>query len=442
MLALALVFASFFGGICAMHAQVNPTITNLTDKGLAAALNWAGGTGVFMLQRKVNITDPAWVNVLTTSNRSMTLAKDAQTGCWRLQSQVTNTVLPFTVMMTGASEVPPVSTPAVAVGSLSLEGSNLNYYVSFSGLTAPANAAHFHAPATPTNSANVMVPLSPPAATEGVMSGSVLLTQSQITNLINGLVYMNIHNSLNPSGEIRGQVVPLSMVAALNAAAEIPTNNSIGTATARLTFIGNQLLYNLTYSGLSANATAAHIHGPAVTTNSADVLVPLNNPSGTSGTISGTATLTPVQMAFLLAGQTYINIHTTANPGGELRGQIWPIQFGVTMNAASEVPPTVSSGASSGRLTIISNLLSYSFTFTNLSAAANAGHIHGPAGPTNNNNVLIPFAVPSATSGSFSGSVTLTPQILFYLINGLTYANIHTGLNPAGEIRGQVIPSN
>jgi hypothetical protein len=93
-------------------------------------------------------------------------------------------------------------------------------------------------------------------------------------------------------------------------------------------------------------------------------------------------------------------------------------------------------------MNIISNQMSYSFNFTNLLAAASAGHIHGPAGPTNSASVIIPFTVPAATSGSFSGTATLSSLQLYYMISGLTYANIHTGVNPGGEIRGQVVPHN
>ena len=93
-------------------------------------------------------------------------------------------------------------------------------------------------------------------------------------------------------------------------------------------------------------------------------------------------------------------------------------------------------------MTLISNVLSYSFTFTNLSSTATAGHIHGPADTTHTAGVLIPFSVPVAASGSFSGTVALTAQQLFYIISGLTYANIHTINNGGGEIRGQIYPSN
>jgi len=289
-----------------------------------------------------------------------------------------------------------------------------------------------------------MIPLTVPAASSGIISGQAILTQDQITNIVNGLAYLNIHTTANPNGEIRGQIVPLHMLVALNGASEVPpVTNTSPRATGSLTFIGSQLFYDISYSGLSSSATAAHIHGPADTTTSTNVIVPLASPSGTNGTISGVVTLTPEQMAFVLAGQTYINIHTLINGNGEIRGQIWPIQFRVSMNGVSEVPATTSGGTGSGLMNMISNKLNYSFSFTNLSSVATMGHIHGPADSTHTAGVLIPFSgVPSATSGSFSGSVILTSQQLFYMISGLTYANIHTTPNPNGEIRGQITPHN
>lgn len=426
-------------------AQNNPGFTAVNDRGVGASLTWTGGAGPFLLQKKLNFSDPSWVNVLTTSNRGVILAKEAQSGMVRLQDQPTNTVLAFTVLLSPASEVPAVNNSSgSAIGALSLEGSNLNYYVTFSGLSGPATAAHFHASATPTNNAGVMIPLSPPAATSGVIAGSVQLSLAQITNFLSGLCYMNIHTALNPGGEIRGQVVPLRMVVAMNGASEVPASTSTGTGNGILTFIGSQLFYEINFSGLSASATAAHIHGAASPQQNAGVIIPFSGvPGATSGTISGTATVTPQQLAYILAGETYVNIHTTANPGGEIRGQIWPIQFGASMSASSEVPPNASTGTAFGMLTLISNVLSYNFTFTNLTSNATAAHIHGPASPQQNAGVIIPFTgVPAATSGSFSGTALLTPQQLFDIITGLTYANIHTTVNPGGEVRGQVYPGN
>jgi len=75
-----------------------------------------------------------------------------------------------------------------------------------------------------------------------------------------------------------------------------------------------------TVSGLSGNATAAHFHGPAEAGKNAGVMVPASGPA--AGSFEGTATLTDDETKALMAGQTYFNVHTAANPGGELRGQV------------------------------------------------------------------------------------------------------------------------
>lgn len=429
-----------FGSISA----IPPLFANTVDKGVAVGLNWVGGTPPFLLQKKVSVLDSNWVNWLTTTNRNPIVAKESATAFFRAQGLTTNTVWPFTALLNGASEVPAVSTSAGGIGAFSLEGSNLSFYVSFSGLSSPATAAHFHAPGNPTNNSAVMIPLSPPAATAGTMSGTLALTLDQLTNFVNGLCYINVHTSVNPGGEIRGQVVPLHMVDVLNAASEVPpvTNAPNATAAVSLSFIGSQLYYSVTYSGLSAPATAWHIHGPADPTTTAPVIVPLATPSGTSGTVSGTATLTPTEMAYLLSGLTYINIHTTNNPGGEIRGQLWPIQLRATLEGASEVPATASPGLGSASMNILNNVLAYTVSFTNLLSPAIAAHIHAPATPSQNSAVIIPFSVPASTAATFSGTATLTSQQLFYLMSGLGYVNVHTTNYGGGEIRGQLVPND
>ena len=66
-------------------------------------------------------------------------------------------------------------------------------------------------------------------------------------------------------------------------------------------------------------AMAAHIHGPADPGANAPPVVPF---AAATSPISGTATLTDAQAADLAAGKYYVNVHTAANRGGEIRGQI------------------------------------------------------------------------------------------------------------------------
>ncbi|MCP3370922.1 CHRD domain-containing protein [Bradyrhizobium cajani] len=110
--------------------------------------------------------------------------------------------------------------------------------------------------------------------------------------------------------------------ATLDAKSEVPAVTSSGTGTADLDYdaASKKLSWKLTYSGLSGPATAGHFHGPAEAGKNAGVAVPIANIA--SSPVEGSATLTDAQAADLLAGKYYINIHTAANPGGEIRGQV------------------------------------------------------------------------------------------------------------------------
>ena len=112
------------------------------------------------------------------------------------------------------------------------------------------------------------------------------------------------------------------MKATLDSKAEVPANTSAGKGTAEVDYdpASKKVSWKVTYSGLSGPATAAHFHGPAEAGKNAGVAVAIPN-AGTSP-VEGSATLTDAQAADLVAGKYYINIHTAANPGGEIRGQV------------------------------------------------------------------------------------------------------------------------
>jgi len=110
--------------------------------------------------------------------------------------------------------------------------------------------------------------------------------------------------------------------ATLSGKSEVPPNASAGTGTADIDYdaASKKLSWKLTYSGLSGPATAAHFHGPAEAGKNAGVAVAI--PNATKSPAEGSATLTDAQAADLEAGKYYVNVHTQANPGGEIRGQV------------------------------------------------------------------------------------------------------------------------
>lgn len=107
----------------------------------------------------------------------------------------------------------------------------------------------------------------------------------------------------------------------LSSAAEVPPVTGAGTGTATVTFdpATKGITYNVTYSGLSGPAKAAHIHCGAAAGANSGVAVKFDNPASP---ISGTGTLTDAQAADLEAGKCYVNVHTEANGGGEVRAQL------------------------------------------------------------------------------------------------------------------------
>ena len=112
------------------------------------------------------------------------------------------------------------------------------------------------------------------------------------------------------------------MKVSLDGKSQVPPNTSAGTGTADLDYdtASKKLSWKITYSGLSGPVTAAHFHGPAAAGANAGVKVAI--PNATSSPVEGSATLTDEQASDLMGGKYYINVHTAANPGGEIRGQV------------------------------------------------------------------------------------------------------------------------
>lgn len=107
----------------------------------------------------------------------------------------------------------------------------------------------------------------------------------------------------------------------LSGAQAIPAVASSGTGSVTGTYDPNTMVltYSVTYAGITP--TAGHFHyGDPRHTNPNRIMLLFNN-VGTSP-ITGTATLTPMQADSLLAGRIYANLHTQANPAGELRANV------------------------------------------------------------------------------------------------------------------------
>ena len=144
--------------------------------------------------------------------------------------------------------------------------------------------------------------------------------------MISRLIPLSIAVAIAVAGFAASAQQAVTYKAQLTAKDEVPPNASTGTGdgTFTLNAATKELTWDVKFSGLTGPATAAHIHGPAAPGANAGVVVPFDPPKTPSGEIKGGKALTDAQIADLQAGKYYANIHTEANKGGEIRGQLMP----------------------------------------------------------------------------------------------------------------------
>jgi len=111
--------------------------------------------------------------------------------------------------------------------------------------------------------------------------------------------------------------------------------------------------------------------------------------------------------------------------------------YSAVLDGLQEVPPNASPATGSASFTLdAAKVLHYNMTFSGLTSAQTAAHIHGPGAPGINAPVIFPFGLGSPQIGTFG---PLTPTQEGWLNTGQLYCNVHTQNFPGGEIRGQIL---
>jgi len=431
----------------------------------------------------------------------------------RVSAQGTATSLAATLSPT--QEIPAVETPSAAGGSatvtVSADQTEITYTLDLTGpFSAAPTAAHIHL-APPGEPGAILfflcAAMPPPGVTAqacpdvngGSISGTLTAADLQaaaptfadaVAALLAGNTYINVHTSLNLSGEIRGQVGPATLDAVISSAQEIPAvatpSSATGSATISLNAAQDEITYAVDLVGPFTGApAAAHIHlgAPGVAGDVIFFLCATTPPQGViaqacpdaaGGSISGTLAAGDIQLAgmtmaqavdALLSGRTYINAHTADNMPGEARGQVGLAKLAADLNSAQEVPavttPSTATGAAMVTLNGSQTAIAYSVTLTGpFTGPPTAAHIHlGPRGESGDVLLFLcanmpPMGLtvqmcPAADGSTITGSLTeadiqgamltMDDVVDALLSNGL-YINVHTVANPSGEIRGQIDP--
>ena len=359
---------------------------------------------------------------------------------------------------------PPDKTP-LGLGSfnLSLDKSELEVNVLVNDLTAAITNAHLHYGAMG-SSGSVAVPLSQfnvGNTYKGVFDLTTLANQSAfLDSLQQGKVYVNIHTTNFPAGEIRGQLLknsPLAFDTWMDSSQETGTvdpatpANAMGLCNFSANSSFDTIWVNVQADQLSGTITGAHFHSGKEGESGPVVL-------GLTGFIQGnsiSAILTPESPEFsgdldfdsfvkkALSGDVYINLHTTLNPAGEVRGQPSSLtRDGVIYSlCTSQQTGTVTGGEisqGSGFVTLDRNYnnLHYGIAVSNLGSTLTMDHFHAGF-PGSNGPVIYSLPTDSVMTG-FWNDATFTPDIADKFESGEVYANFHTSNNPTGELRGQV----
>ena len=305
-------------------------------------------------------------------------------------------------------------------------------------------SAHIHS-AAPGAAGPVEIPLTGGPSIWSIPDGTIL-TPDQLTKLIAGQLYFNVHSAKAPAGEIRGQLTQLVRFASLSGANESPpiSSTASGTGVLALNSATGQISGFVRTSGVTVSA--AHIHQAAAGA-AGPVTVPLTETAPGSGiwAVPNGSTLTPSQISAFNANELYFNVHSTAFPAGEIRGQILPATLNIRtalLNGTQEVPPVLTIAIGTG-IAVVNSVTSEVFgDLKTAGLSGTAAHIHegavGVAGPVRVNLDKTVIAPPNDIWTVRDSDRILTPALVSAFNAGNLYFNVHTPLFAGGEIRGQL----
>jgi hypothetical protein len=308
---------------------------------------------------------------------------------------------------------------------LSSDRTTVRYHIVVNRLSGPVTAAHIHLLPS-TNAVHPIVFSGNEAA------GTWMMPDSIFDDLFSERVYINVHTSAFPAGEIRGMPRPgqFGFSVALNGgqAGTASTGGGAGYVVVNKGAGTTSIRYRFTYAGLKGTFTAAHFHALP----GGGVVHPV---TFVDSTADGEWTSPPDSVWWkLMRGEIYLNVHTTFASGGEIRGSLQTVGEAPFIG---RLDGAQAGTASSGQGTVWTVLrpdrsLRYTATYNRLQGSYTASHFH----ETRTGGVVqgIMFTN-NHVSGTWS---SLGDQTIADLFQGRLYLNVHSSTNAGGEIRGNL----
>jgi Cu/Zn superoxide dismutase len=360
----------------------------------------------------------------------------------------------YTAFMLGINEVPEVTTDGRGMGIFHLNHSKtkVDFKVIFNGLSSDVTGAHIHNAASGANGPVIfdLDPFINGNTIEGSWDPGAHLDALQA-----GELYINVHTTNNPGGEIRSQISLLPGItfdASLSGEQENPMVITSGQGLAVITIWPelNEFEFYIQFDSMSGPVTGAHFHS-AIPGMNGPVVIDLTEDISSDGNyISGTRILTPEIFNSLLNGELYLNLHTTNNPGGEIRGQVYKFAregYTYELNGGQEVPPVTTTGVGAGMVSIDRDQTNahYMLVVSDLNGNFSASHFHNGSPGVNGGVIYDITSSFNEFGGAYgywddSSTPTFDAGPLFRAHD--VYVNVHTDTSPGGEIRGNIIRSS
>lgn len=243
-----------------------------------------------------------------------------QVGC--VEPPVPGTDINLAITLTGGASVPPVNTAGSGSGQLTVNDGNgsISGELSVSGFTA--TAAHIHSAYAGNNGAAI-VTLEQDATDTTLfrVPAKSVLTPADLKSLLNGGLYLNAHSAVFPNGEVRGQILPSGVtVYRTQLVSAAPKNKAKGTGVITVNANNANVAGNITVSTMIP--TAAHIHSGAAGTTGPVVATFVQDSVNANFFKLPDTTFSDTVFAALTSAGTYLNVHSSTFPDGEIRGQI------------------------------------------------------------------------------------------------------------------------